>query len=186
MEQLRTSIATDQLYCHVCRKFEPKKGGSVISYKNCPKKTLMANNPRQNQETAVQLQASVVARSKIEKEKPLPDEIIWTENDWSVFKLGVIRSRMGLTQTCYMCPSCTDSRNNLLFPPPPEMPLERLSELGNPIGGDIKNGRVPYGQQGPNIRDPRRTYPADEKITTVEESARMGGGDIEISETNNG
>lgn len=185
MEQLHSSIAPDHLYCHVCRKFKPKNGGTVVSYKNCPKKTLMANIPSPNQRANTPLPASILAGHKVEKEKSVPYEIIWTEEDWSVFKLGAIRSRMGLVQTCYACPSCTDSRNSFLFSPPPETPLGRLSDLGNPIGGDVKNGRKPYGQQGPNVRDPRRTYPRGEKIATVEESARADGKDVEMSEIDN-
>ena len=185
MEHFHSSIAPDHLYCHICRKFKPKNGGTVVSYKNCPKKRYMANKPSSKQGANTPIPPSMLLGSKVEKEKPVPDELIWTEKDWTVVKFGAIRSRMGLVQTCYLCPSCTDTRTSFLFPPPLEMPIGRLSDLGNPIGGDVENGRKPYGQQGPNVRDPRRTYPADEKIATVEESAMAEGKDVEASEINN-
>ena len=186
MEHLHSSIAPDQLYCHVCRVYKAKNGGTVTSYKNCPKKTLMANKASPNQNANAQLPASMLTPHKVEKEKPIPDKLVWTEEDWSVFKLGAIRSRMGIVQTCYLCPSCTDSRNSFLFPPPPEAPLERFIEYGNPIGGDLKNGRVPYGQKGPNVRDPRRLYPPKEKLATVEDNAREAGKASEREVINNG
>ena len=146
----------------------------------------MAVKPHQHQNTNEQRPASMLSQPKTEREKPIPDEIIWTEEDWSVFKIGAIRSRMGIVQTHYLCPSCTDSRNGFLFPPQPEVPLERFMEFGNPIGGDVKNGRVPYGQKGPNVRDPRRRYPPDEKLATVEEHAREAGKGPDREEINNG
>ena len=145
----------------------------------------MADKTSPSQQPNAQLPASMLARPKIGKEKPIPDEIIWTEEDWSVFKLGAIRSRMGLVQTCCLCPSCTDSRNSFLFPPPPETPLERFVEYDNPIGGDLKNGRVPYGQEGPSVRDPRRVYLPEANIATVEDNAREAGKGPERGEISN-
>ena len=181
MEHLHSSIANDHQYCTVCRKYKPVNGGIVESYKNCPKKTMMADAPAPTQATNERRPAGMLAPIKKKKVQPTPDKIVWTENDWSVIKLGAIRSRMGHVDTHYLCPSCTDSRNSFLFPPPSEMPLARFIEVGNPIGGDTQNGRVPYGQEGPNVRDPRRTYPPEEKIDTVEDMARTGNADAHMS-----
>ena len=173
MEHLQTFFTENHHYCTICRKWKPIEGGIVESFKNCPKKSMMAEKPKDTTQTT-SARPSGLRSLKVDRVKPIPDKIIWTEKDWSVIKLGAIRSRMGLVQTLYLCPSCTDSRNGLLFPPQPEVPLPRFMDIGNPIGGDLVSGRVPYGL-GPNFRDPRRHYPEGEKLATVDEMAREAG-----------
>lgn len=139
-------------YCYCCRKYKSIEGGTVYSYKNCPKKNEMADRV-----VNVPGNGPSGLTTKTVKVKPKPDEIVWDEDDWSTMVVGKIKSRRGVKETLDICPACTENMYTIHLPTDPATPIPRFIAMGNPLGGTMENGRVPPGCKP--TWDPRRRLP---------------------------
>jgi hypothetical protein len=134
----------DMKYCFVCRRYKYIEGGKVKIWKNCPKKHQMADEP-----------APPGSNDKTRKVKQVPDEVIWTEEDWEVIHRSCLASHLGYRQSKQICPPCAVEMHTLHYGPDPATYIPRFVDIGNPLGGTEKEGRIPFAAKDPATRKRR-------------------------------
>jgi hypothetical protein len=134
----------DMKYCFVCRKYKYIEGGKVKIWKNCPKKHQMGDEP-----------APPGSNDKTRKIKPIPDEVNWTGDDWDVIHRSRLASHLGHRQSKQICPPCAVEMHTLHHGLDPATFIPRFVDIGNPLGGTEKDGRIPFAAKDPATRKRR-------------------------------
>ncbi|KPI39839.1 uncharacterized protein AB675_3341 [Cyphellophora attinorum] len=144
--------------CYICRKYLPINGKKCQYWKNCPKKAAMpysassvaarrAEVDRRRGTPAAGQQSSLPtllpALPQLQKEKPVAQTFTWRDEDWTTLSLGLVKSRERLPDVKYICPKCTLTVHTVHLGWPPETPIVRWLEEGNPAGGKMNTGHEP-------------------------------------------
>ena len=80
---------------------------------------------------------------KITKQKPKAQTFTWKDEDWTTLSLGLVKSRERIPDVKHICPKCTLTVHTIHLGWPPETPIVRWLEDGNPAGGKMSMGHEP-------------------------------------------
>ena len=147
--------------CYICRKYLPINGKQCQYWKNCPKEKDMPVDPASQAARRAELERrrAITARvggpsgyprnlfnkplPKVVKLKPKAQTFVWRDEDWSTLSVGLCKSRERIKDVKSICPKCTLTVHTVHLGWPPETPIVRWLNEGNPAGGRAAVGHMP-------------------------------------------
>lgn len=75
--------------------------------------------------------------------KPKAQTFVWQDEDWSTLSVGLCKSRDRIFDVKSICPKCALTVHAIHLGWPPETPIVRWLNEGNPTGGRASTGHMP-------------------------------------------